>query len=69
MRCYNGCPDSQLQAHIDEQNRLHKELSLRGATATYFPVEERWMIFKDYKPVTEFHTTLAGAVDAYKKVA
>lgn len=69
MRCYNGCPDSQLQAWLDEQKRLHAELAGMGIKATYFPAEERWMGFKQYLPVTEFHTTLAGVVHACRSAA
>lgn len=65
MRCYNGCPDSQLQAYLDNQKRLHKELAKLGATATYFPEEQKWMVFKNHKAVTTFHSELAGAVHAY----
>lgn len=67
MRCYNGCPDSKLQAWIDEQSRLHKELERLDVRATYFPSEERWMIFdRNHQSVGEFHATLDGAVHAYK---
>lgn len=66
MRYYNGCPDSKFQAYLDEQNRLHAELGRMGIRATYFPAEERWMGFKDYRPVTEFHATLAEVVHACK---
>lgn len=67
MRCYNGCPDSELQAHLDEQTRLHKVLERLGARATYFPAEGAWMVFKDHWPKTEFCSSLAGAVHAYKQ--
>lgn len=65
MRCFNGCPDSSLQAWLDEQSKQHQRLIPYGARATYFPVEESWMVFQGYQPVTGFHSSLRGAVDAY----
>lgn len=65
MRCYNGCPDSEYQAHLDEQKRLSIILdkTIPGATCTYFPAEERYQCFtKDYRMIGEFSTTKAGAV-------
>lgn len=48
MRCYNGCPDKELQAVLDDNAAAEIELAVFGARATYFPMEERWMVFKDY---------------------
>jgi len=41
MRCYNGAPDAQLQALMDERVRLRKELKSADPDAhvTYFPME------------------------------
>lgn len=64
MRCYDGCPDSQLQAKIDADTRVEKSLAKRGMSVTYFPVEQGWMVFKGYHPVTEFHPSLQSAAHA-----
>lgn len=64
MRCYNGCPDSELQAILDDNELASKELAAIGARATYFPMEQKWMVFKDYKAITEFHNTKRQAANA-----
>lgn len=64
MRCYNGCPDSELQAFLDDQALATKELAAIGARATYFPMEQKWMVFKDYEAITEFHNTKRQAANA-----
>lgn len=64
MRCYNGCPDKELQALIDDCALAAKQLDAVGARATYFPVEERWMVFRDYLQISEFHHTIRQAADA-----
>lgn len=64
MRCYNGCPDSELQALIDDSAKATQELKAIGAHATYFPVEDQWMVFKDYQPLTGFHGTKRQATNS-----
>lgn len=64
MRCYNGCPDSELQALLDDQALATKQLAAIGARATYFPMEQKWMVFKDYEAITEFHNTKRQAANA-----
>ena len=64
MRCYNGCPDKELQALLDDQALATKELAAIGARATYFPMEQKWMVFKDYEAITEFHDTKRQAANA-----
>lgn len=64
MRCYNGCPDSKMQAVIDDQMKATKELEDIGATVTYFPMEEKWMAFKDNQAITSFHGTKREAANA-----
>lgn len=66
MRYYNGCPDTKLRNYLDRQDALHKELSRFNAYATYFPNEEKWMVFKDCKIMTPFCNTLEEAVLEYK---
>lgn len=46
MRCYNGCPDSALQAVLDQQAADDRALKLAHPEAhcTYFPVEQEWQV-------------------------
>lgn len=64
MRCYNGCPDKELQALIDDMKLASKELAAIGARATYFPMEHKWMVFSDNKAITGFHDTKRQAANA-----
>ena len=64
MRCYNGCPDDELQALLDDKALATKQLAAIGARATYFPTEQKWMVFKDYEAITEFHETKRQAANA-----
>ena len=52
MRCYDGCPDSKLQALIDERERLRKQLSAYDARCVYFPVEQAYQVWQGLHPVT-----------------
>ncbi len=65
MRCYNGCPDSELQSVLDANEDAKKRLNDLGANATYFPREQMWLVFKDNRPVGEFKSTICQAADAY----
>lgn len=42
MRCYNGCPDKELQALIDARQAAHDEARKLGIHICWFPVEERY---------------------------
>ena len=65
MRCYNGCPDSELQAVHDANADAKKRLKDAGASATYFPMEQKWLVFKGNRPVGEFKSTILEAANAY----
>lgn len=68
MRCYDGCPDSELQALLDDARRASRELEAAGLRATYFPVEQGWMVFRDLTPIsTNFYPTKRAAADAALK--
>jgi len=67
MRCYNGCPDSELQAFLDDQELATKQLAAIGSRATFFPMEQKWMVFKDCEAITEFHDTKRQAANAALK--
>lgn len=60
-RCYNGCPDKELQAIIDESKRQDAVLKRFGAHATYYPMEERWMVWKNFDAVTDFKKSKSEA--------
>lgn len=44
MRCYNGCPDSELQRLLDRKAELRASLP-DGVRCTYFPMESQWQMF------------------------
>lgn len=61
MRCYNGCPDSELKAFLDKQARLRAEIEKLGYSVSYFPNGEFWQLFKDYRPFGEECSSLERA--------
>jgi hypothetical protein len=65
MRCYNGCPDSALQALLDAKRKAHEELRAvdPGARATYFPVEEEWSVWKDNRQIGSSSPSLFAAIN------
>ena len=63
MRCYNGCPDSEYQALIDSCTVARGALLALGYTATYFPMEERYMAFKGHRPASPFFVTIHSLAD------
>jgi hypothetical protein len=63
MRCYDGCPDSQLQALIDRSNEAKRVIETLGASVTYFPMEGQFMAFQHYKPISRFHRSRAGVAE------
>ena len=69
MRCYNGCPDSQLKAIWDSRDEARKELKRvaeslgKRGMCTYFPLEGKYMCCDEkYKQLSEFHNSVEGAV-------
>lgn len=66
MRCYDGCPDKELQAFIDAEAKAHRELAKLGLRATYFPMEGAWMAFRDHVSVTGFCNTVRGCLEETK---
>jgi hypothetical protein len=70
VRCYNGCPDSALQAVLDSRSRAHDALAQMGARATWYPVEQKYMVFVGIKPLTwdMFGTVEAAAAYAAKQL-
>jgi hypothetical protein len=65
MRCYNGQPDKELQAIIDDDRKVGEEIAAMGLSITYFPVEQAWMVFdSNHHPVTGFCNSKRGALNA-----
>lgn len=64
MRCYHGCPDKELKLVLDDQENARKELAKIGAHATYFPMEQKWMVFKNYESISSFHDTIRQAANS-----
>ncbi len=64
MRCYNGCPDSELKALWDHKADLKRRAREAGVLLTWFPVEERWSagdLDHGCVPLGDFHRTIDGA--------
>jgi len=67
MRCYNGCPDSELKAEMDADDRARKALDKMGLHVVYFPMEGQYMVFNSSNlAVTKFYDTLQQAASAVK---
>jgi hypothetical protein len=66
MRCYNGCPDTQLQSLLDAQSAAHQELKSKGLHATYYPVEQKWLVFRGVKCDWVWHNTVLDAARFYR---
>ena len=59
MRCYNGAPDYELKAVMNDRESARKEIEGRGFHPTYFPMEGAWMAFDtSHKSVSGFHPSL-----------
>ena len=61
MRCYNGCPDSELKTYLQVQESYKQAITAAGYSVTWFPMEEKWLVFKGYHAVSPFLNTLAEA--------
>lgn len=66
MRCYNGCPDSQLQAHLNLQAELRKQITELGFSVTWFPSGEFYQAFKDYRIASKEHSSLTAVLHELK---
>lgn len=65
MRCYNGCPDKELQAFIGAKQKAHDRLKKAGLRATFFPAEGQYMVFdSQHRAVTGFFDTVQEAASA-----
>lgn len=60
MRCYNGCPDSELSAYWASQQKARDSLP-QGARCTYFPMEQKYAVFYDNIMVGDFSDTVEAA--------
>lgn len=66
MRCYNGCPDDELQAVWDNNDKARKYIVGAGYLVTWFPVEGKYRLCEKetYKAIGEdpmFNTLPAAA--------
>lgn len=65
MRCYDGCPDSELQAWIDARIDARKRLAAVNPRAhiTYFPYEAMYSVWLDHTQITNDHDDLICAAN------
>lgn len=63
MRLYDGAPDDELKAHMDDLERCDRELAQHGARATFYPAEEKWAVWVGFRQITEFHQSKRAATD------
>lgn len=66
MRCYNGCPDSELAAWIRRNEDAIVELGRRipGARCTYFPMEGKYQVYSaEHKPLSKAKESVISAVE------
>lgn len=65
MRCYNGCPDSELQALLNANAEAHKRLNAvdERYSVTYFPNGGFWQVFLDNIQVGAEHQSLIHTVN------
>jgi len=64
-RVYNGCPDSRLRARLYSEDVLLKRLQqLRpSARCTYFPAQERYVVYIGNEPASGEHESKIGALN------
>ena len=74
-RVYNGCPDSTMQRRLDSEDKQEKELIERlktyykNVSCTYFPNGEFYLVFADYRIISDECGSRLGALDnALRKV-
>lgn len=68
MKCYNGCPDSYLQAEIDARDKIRQAIIDLGFTVTYFPYGEFYQAFTiDYRLASAEHKSLAGVLNELQR--
>lgn len=67
MRCYDGCPDKELQAVIDDNKAAREALAGMGVRAVYFPGEEMFMGFDtEHRAVTGFCRSVRAVLNNLK---
>ena len=65
MRCYNGCPDSELAAWLkvrSDADKVMKSLNL-NAHCTRFPAEQEYSVWVDNKQITRDHKDRLSALN------
>lgn len=72
FKLYNGCPNRELQDHLDAQAATRKEAASLGIYLCWFPVEERYAASTSldsglpYRSLGGFHHTLQSALEEAK---
>ena len=72
MRCYNGCPDKELQAWIDDRQKPIDEGKKMGVWITWFPIEQKYAACRQfdqpggYADLSGFHSHPQQALDEAK---
>lgn len=66
MRCYNGCPDSEMQALHNHQEALLREVRRHEpeAVCTRFPMEETFQVHVWGRPLSGHHSSRSEALSA-----
>jgi hypothetical protein len=65
MLFFVGSTDAQLKEKFKLDKDAKERLIRAGYSATYFPVEQRWMAFDaNHKPVSDFHDDLFSLAKA-----
>lgn len=73
MRCYNGCPDKQLQAVLDSRKAAEERLKNFDpeCRCVFFPSPGYYQVWKNNKPVCGFdneYSTVETAVSVAIKL-
>jgi hypothetical protein len=63
FKCYDGAPNTALRNYLKRQEDIRNQLKSMGYRATYFPVEEQYMLFdSNCKIMSDFIWTLEGCL-------
>ena len=64
MKCYNGCPDNELQKKLDEINSAFKKLKKLNPEVhcTFHPYERVWAVHEWGRPISGYRKTQLEAL-------
>lgn len=63
----NGCHDEATQAWLDDKRETIERLDAAGFTVSFFPMEQKWLAFKDYVAASAFHDTVQQVAEELLK--